>query len=267
MEVAIRTSGIVGSLLCALCKADLRLFNNRDNPINPPPRTVREAVKFGRTMRASSCTAPAVSLKPYLDRKDVVKTFIVVTDEEENTNFKGNQTWHVDCVGEGYFADTFAKYIRNVYRAKLIFITFTDKPNQDGRMVGALKEVLGEAAVEELVSVFKFGLRNPDLRKLDVVLAKLSEMREENSEEVKDPDVPAQVTDPTRGLAHLLTGDDGSETITISKDLLNQLFLEATRRRTENVNAVHDTTRVDLGHPASAQVFGNPNDPNNCSVQ
>jgi hypothetical protein len=235
MEVAIKTSGIVASLLCALCKAELRLFNNRDQYINNPPRTVRDAVEFGRNMRASSCTAPAISLRPYLDQRKVVKTFIVVTDEVENTASDGNQSgWYGTPTGRNYFADTFKNYIRLVHRARLIFITFTDSPNEDGKMVAALKSVLGDAAVEELVTVFKFGLRNPDLRKLDVVLAKLAEMRD-------DPeliDVPAQVTDPTehkQALADFLGADPNSDSVTISKDLLNQLWKEATKKQPQPV--------------------------------
>lgn len=37
---------------------------------------------------ASGCTANAASLYPYYERKEVLKTLIMVTDEEENTNFQ-----------------------------------------------------------------------------------------------------------------------------------------------------------------------------------
>ena len=36
-----------------------------------------------------SSTAPAASLWPYYERKEVIKTFIVVTDEEENCDSHG----------------------------------------------------------------------------------------------------------------------------------------------------------------------------------
>lgn len=37
---------------------------------------------------ASGCTANAASLYPYYERKEVLKTLIMVTDEEENTSFQ-----------------------------------------------------------------------------------------------------------------------------------------------------------------------------------
>ena len=40
------------------------------------------------TVRAEGGTAPAASLWPFYERKEVVKTFIVVTDEEENTRHR-----------------------------------------------------------------------------------------------------------------------------------------------------------------------------------
>ena len=37
---------------------------------------------------ASGATAPAASLWPFYEKKEVVKTFVIATDEEENTGFK-----------------------------------------------------------------------------------------------------------------------------------------------------------------------------------
>ena len=37
---------------------------------------------------ADGLTANAASLYPYYERKEVLKTLIMVTDEEENTNFQ-----------------------------------------------------------------------------------------------------------------------------------------------------------------------------------
>ena len=41
------------------------------------------------TTRATGGTAPAASLWPFYERKEVVKTFIMVTDEEENQQSHG----------------------------------------------------------------------------------------------------------------------------------------------------------------------------------
>lgn len=183
MQVAIRTSGIVASLICAMCKADLSLFRSKNQVIDNPPRTVRDALLFGREMRANDATSPAASLYPYLKSRKVIKTFIVVTDEEENTHYNGrDQNWGTNITGNGYFANTFARYITHVYPAKCIFITFTDKPNEDGDMTRALREVLSPAQFEKHISVYKFAKRNPDLRKLDVVLAELAEIKSEDNE-------------------------------------------------------------------------------------
>ena len=38
---------------------------------------------------ATGDTSPAASLWPFYERKEVVKTFIIVTDEEENTDCHG----------------------------------------------------------------------------------------------------------------------------------------------------------------------------------
>lgn len=47
-----------------------------------------QVLKLAVTTRADGGTAPAASLWPFYERKEVVKTFIIVTDEEENTSYK-----------------------------------------------------------------------------------------------------------------------------------------------------------------------------------
>ena len=88
MEVAIRTSTIIASLLTAITSAKLVFFNteNRDAPYLPT--NVEEALELAITTTASGGTAPAASLWPFYEKKEVVKTFIMVTDEEENVGYK-----------------------------------------------------------------------------------------------------------------------------------------------------------------------------------
>lgn len=50
----------------------------------------QQALEMAMTIKTQGSTAPAASLYPFYERKEVVKTFIVVTDEEENTSFKGD---------------------------------------------------------------------------------------------------------------------------------------------------------------------------------
>ncbi|VBB18629.1 hypothetical protein YASMINEVIRUS_1114 [Yasminevirus sp. GU-2018] len=163
MEIAIKTSGIITSLLCFICNASLHLFHNTDNHILNPPRTISDAVKFGKEVKTLGCTAPVASLLYFYERKEVVKTIILITDEEENQSIKGMR-----------FADLYKKYITEVHPARLVFISFTD-PNKDGTMISELKNKVGLGAVEELVKVFKFNVNDPDLNRMDIVLKYLSD--------------------------------------------------------------------------------------------
>lgn len=176
MQVAIKTSSIITSLLSALGKAELQVFKERNYPINNPPRTVTEAVEFASTMRAERSTAPAASLQYYYEQRKVVKTFIIVTDEGENTPCGVTMSW--SCANhltqEGYFAKLYQKYCQEIYPADLIFVSFTEQ-NKDGIMVAALKEVLGAGSRDaERITVHKFDVRRPDLNRLDYLLQQLS---------------------------------------------------------------------------------------------
>lgn len=161
MEVAIKTSGIITSLLCYICNASLHLFHDKDVHFENPPRTIVDAVKFGKTVKVMGCTAPASSLWFYYKDKKVVKTFIIITDEYENRAYQNHR-----------FADLYMKYMKEVYPAKLVFISFTD-PNTDGQMAKDLKYRLRNQ-YDELVKVFKFNVKNPDLNRMDIVLKYLS---------------------------------------------------------------------------------------------
>ena len=131
-------------------------------------------------MIASRSTSPASSLYDYYQRGKVVKTFIVVTDEEENTGYDRSSSWYHQNK-EAFFAKLYKDYSDKIYPAKLIFISFT-KPNSDGFMVKDLKERLGESRFAEYVDVYKFDIRNPDLNRLDLVLEKMSVNIERNSQ-------------------------------------------------------------------------------------
>lgn len=177
MQVAINTSSIITSLLCALAKAELHLFKNTDIPVAQPPSDVQSAIEFAHTMQATNSTSPASSLWPYYRQKKVVKTFIIVTDEEENTSHTGYQSWGYwtrdNDATRGYmFPELYRKYCEEVYPARLIFISFTN-PNVDGMMAAALKKEIGEKRFSEFVEVFKFNAKNPDLNRLDFVLEKM----------------------------------------------------------------------------------------------
>jgi hypothetical protein len=167
MDIAIKTSGIIGSVLCKLGNAKLHLFRNNDEPIEPAPRDVKDVIKISQTIKASGYTSPAASLYPFYQNKEIVKTFIVVTDEEENTGYDGK---YYNNLNEPHmFASTFKKYYDEVYKAKLVFVSFL-RSTKDGIMVNAIKKVIPE------IEVTQFILDNykPDLRKLDSLLNSLS---------------------------------------------------------------------------------------------
>lgn len=199
MEIAIKTSAIITSLLCYICNASLHLFHSDDNLITNPPRNITDAVKFGKEVKTKGCTCPAASLMYYYSRKEIVKTIIIITDEEENQSARlpntsdntlssnvstfnalsimGGSRYPTYSrqanVPEYRFADLYKKYIEDVYPARLVFVSFSD-PNKDAQMITDLKTKVGENVVDELVKVFKFNVVNPDLDRMDIVLKYLA---------------------------------------------------------------------------------------------
>lgn len=163
MNIAIKTSSIIMSILCKICKAKMHLFRDKDQYIENPPTTVEDVVIMSKKWEATGSTSPASCLYPYLERKEIVKTFIIVTDEEENTGYDG-----VYDDTNKFFDKVFKKYYDEVYPAKLVFVSFV-KDNKDGFMVSKLKEIIPN------INITQFRLNNikPDLRKIDILLDSL----------------------------------------------------------------------------------------------
>ncbi|XP_038059429.1 uncharacterized protein LOC119730532 [Patiria miniata] len=161
MSVAVQTSTIIASLLCAISKAELCFFNRSNHTPPHLPRTVEEALHLATTMTAVGGTAPAASLYPYYQAKKVVKTFIVVTDEEENDPLMINHM-------AKYFDDVFEKYHREVYPAKLVFVSFLKQQHSTGKMVRKL-QARGFRPIQ-----FRLDEQRPDLLKLNKLLGLLS---------------------------------------------------------------------------------------------
>lgn len=170
MEVAIKTSSIIMSILCAVCSSRMHLFNNVDTEIKNPPRTVSDVVLFNEHCKASGCTSPAAPLYTYYVNKIIVKTFIIVTDEEENTPVKvGFKNMR--------FAELFTLYRKDIYPAKLIFISLLRNAT-DNQMVQELQKTLTESVCSEVITQFIFDRQKPDLTKLDIVLARISTQKD-----------------------------------------------------------------------------------------
>jgi hypothetical protein len=90
---------------------------------------VSDVLEIAYTTQASGSTSPAASLVPYYNRREVIKTFIIVTDEEENTNATclSGKSWN--------FFDLFMEYRRKtVYPAALIFVSFLHSQHEQGQM-------------------------------------------------------------------------------------------------------------------------------------
>lgn len=90
MEIAIKTSVIIAGILTRITSAKLVFFDKftRDAPYLPKDMT--QVLDLAMATKADNCTSPASSLLPFYNNKEVVKTFIVVTDEGENEPCEGN---------------------------------------------------------------------------------------------------------------------------------------------------------------------------------
>ena len=114
-------------------------------------------LRLAVTTSAGGATAPAASLWPYLDRKEVVKTFIMVTDEEENTPCQSMR-----------FAPMFKRYTEEVYPASIVFVSFLNSQHAQGQMVNELKNLGFNPRQLRLEG------SRPDLTRLDDLFAQLS---------------------------------------------------------------------------------------------
>jgi hypothetical protein len=128
MEVAIRTATILSSLLATICSATLTFFHNV--PFRPAfvPKTIDDVVLLALVTEVGPCTANAIGLAPFYEAKEVVKTFIMVTDEEENTAIQMRDGKEVR------FFELFMKYRAEVYPAKLVFISFLAHQHDQGQI-------------------------------------------------------------------------------------------------------------------------------------
>ena len=170
MDVAIKTSGIIMSILCKVCNAKMHLFRNKDEEIKTPPKNVNDVLDLVKKCKAYNGTSPALSLLPYLQNKKIAKTFIIVTDEIENIDADGKWIEDYDTDNDKTFSHIFKKYRDTVYKSKLVFVSFVPN-NKDGQMVSELKTVI--PGIEKDIIQFRLNIDKPDLRKLDSLLKTL----------------------------------------------------------------------------------------------
>jgi hypothetical protein len=133
MEVAIRTATILSSLLTAICSAKLNFFNDKVFEAAFIPKTLEDVLSLAIVTKADGSTANAAGLVPYYNAKEVIKTFVMVTDEEENAN--GTTA---DGTSTRFF-ELFMKYRDEIYPAKLVFISFLSHQHAQGQMYSQFK--------------------------------------------------------------------------------------------------------------------------------
>ena len=198
MQVAINTSSIIASILSNLCDAEIRLFRSGDELLTAP-KTAQDVIDTSNKCIASGCTSPASSLLPYYEEKKHVDTFIIVTDEVENSPYRKTVIQEKHIVSKvpwqtcqqsqpsqpsqpyfssysqfnqgSMFAPLFKKYLEEINpNVNLVFVSFTQS-GVDGQM---LKEIKKEIPLyEEKLQVFKMDSVRPDLTKVDKILTRL----------------------------------------------------------------------------------------------
>ncbi|XP_048769529.2 uncharacterized protein LOC125675774 [Ostrea edulis] len=168
MSVAVKTSTIIAGILTAVTSAKLSFFNTTYKEPKKVPTNVEEVLELALTTRANGSTANAASLYPYYERKEVMKTLFMVTDEEENTNFQNFR-----------FKELYKKYCEEVYPAKLVFVSFLYNQHSKGQMVTKFQED-GIDVIQ-----FVFHRSQPDLTKLDKLFGLLSAETQSFEDQIK----------------------------------------------------------------------------------
>jgi len=159
MDVAIRCSTIIGSVLASLTNATLRFFNDRVIELDKTPRTTREVMDTVKTIRADGMTAPACSLWQLYRERAKAKFIIMVTDEVENVKSE-----------DFYWPTLYERYVREVAPdCTAVFISFLGGGTEKGRMVRALESM----GISRIIQ-FRLEGSRPDLTKLDTILGLLA---------------------------------------------------------------------------------------------
>jgi hypothetical protein len=157
MDVAIRTSSILASLLAAIGGGELTFFSEEARaPGDGTPKSAGGCIKLAFSTRTEGMTAPAAAIRRYLETRKIAKCFVIVSDEGENAKHEGQ-----------YFHEVFHKYYTEVYPAKLVFVSFLEN-NAKGQMATECERIGFD------VTSFSFDRSHPDLTKLDALLGVLA---------------------------------------------------------------------------------------------
>ncbi|GAM18134.1 hypothetical protein SAMD00019534_013090 [Acytostelium subglobosum LB1] len=158
MDVAIRLSTIISSLVTSLTdNASLRFFNHA--PLWAPidPTSLTEVFNVSNIIQGSGSTSPAAGLYPVFEANQELQYLVLVTDEEENSLYKGYN-----------FLTLYKEYVAKVApNCKLVFVSFL-QTNEEGQMMQEFEQ----EGIKPLQ--FKLDKTRPDATKIDDLITTLS---------------------------------------------------------------------------------------------
>jgi len=179
MQLAIEASTIFASMVAACFDAELSFFSS--GLVKSPhekPQTVGETLEVCKKIRASGCTSLAAALWPYYTNKVVMDTFVLVTDEEENTQCHGYM-----------FARLLAKYKEQVNENVNLIVV------RVGRGDARFQEDLKCNGID--YKVVGIDSTRPDLAKFDALLGQVHMMSSSSSKKEKDESFEVQSINST----------------------------------------------------------------------
>ncbi len=161
MEVAIRSSCIIASLLSVALSADLVFFN--EAAFAPPvvPRNVAETIKVidGISARGGTCMASAIA--PFLEQRRRIDLLVLVSDEGENERHR-----------EQYFHEVFAEYKEKVNPKVRLFLVSFVSVGEEGVILHRLRE---HGVVDtECIRQFRLHPEKPDTSKFQALLGMIA---------------------------------------------------------------------------------------------
>jgi len=166
MEVAIKSSTILGSLLSLALDANLIFFNEEVIKAPCQPRSALDVLKIVEAVPAKGATSMAAALWPYYKNKMKFDIFILVSDEGENQKFNGYS-----------FAELWEKYLEEINpKAQVQLVSFLR-----AGVRGAIKDRLNALRIE--AQQHRLDPDRPDTSKFDAILGQVALVCREHKRE------------------------------------------------------------------------------------
>jgi len=168
MEVAIRSSCIIASLLSVALNAELRFFNEQSFTPSVIPRNVDQTIKVIDEISARGGTCMASVIWPFLRDSVRIDLFVLVSDEGENEQHQNK-----------YFHEMFAEYKERVNPKVRLFLVSFVNVGEDGLILQRLRE---HGVDPNCIKQFRLHPEFPDTSKFQALLGmialQLSAMKE-----------------------------------------------------------------------------------------